>query len=313
MKRTLLKHLACPTCESDFQLHVSEQQGDEIVTGRLTCASCSQQFPISGSIPRFVDADKYAGSFSVQRLYVRKHFHGYQKDRSGDRLFIPTTGFDEESVRTGLNLEVGCGYGRFLDVVDRLGGEVIGVDLSTHSIELARDFVGSRKNVHLVQCDLFEMPFRNGCFDNVYSIGVLHHTPDTKIAFQALVPLVTEEGRISIWVYHPHQKASSNRWRVITTRLPHRVLYAGCIMNQSLFTWIRALPGGWRFNSLIPGSAPKSGRTFWMRVLGDFDNLSPEYAFTHTPSEVTRWFEEAGLKEVAALDRLTSVIGTKST
>jgi SAM-dependent methyltransferase len=268
-------------------------------------------YPITKFIPRFVDADKYADSFSRQRLYVRRHFKYYLKDRSGDELFQFTTSFTPDDLKSGLSLEVGCGYGRFLDVVQRRGGRIIGVDLSTHSVELAHDFVGLRPNVYLVQCDLFKLPFRRDYFDRIFSIGVLHHTPSTREAFEALVPHVAKGGRIAVWVYHPDDKKSSDRWRKLTTRLNHRLLYGWCIANQVLFSWIRALPGGWRFSYVVPGNQPGRNRPFWLRVLSDFDDLSPRYAHVHDQNEVASWFARAGLSQVRVLDRKTAVVGVR--
>ena len=80
-------------------------------------------------------------------------------------------------------------------MVQRLGGRIVGVDLSTHSIDLAQDFVGLRENVFLVQADLFALPFERETFQHIYSIGVLHHTPDTKRAFEAIVPYLADVDR----------------------------------------------------------------------------------------------------------------------
>ncbi len=311
MYPSLLEYLVCPRCEGQLKIEGETRQGDRIYAGWLICAGCEQTYQIKKFIPRFVDADQYADSFSRQRVYVRRHFEHYRRDRSGDRLFTPSTGIDLREVNRGLNLEVGCGYGRFLDVVSRHGGEIIGIDLSTHSVELAQDFVGSRAKVHVVQCDLFNLPFRTSQFDRIFSIGVLHHTPDTHGAFDALVPYLADDGRISIWVYPPAQKVSSDRWRTLTTRLPRSALYAWCIANQALFSWIRALPGGWHFSKVIPGAQPTRDNSFWLRVLSDFDNLSPQYAATHAPQEVREWFEGAGLTAVETLPRATAVTGRK--
>jgi len=311
MKLALVDLLRCPTCRAPFDLAVVEMERNEVKTGRLTCRGGGHAFPVSRFVPRFVDADHYADTFSRQRLYVRRHFKYYEKDTSGDALFFPTTGFSPEAIKTGVSLEIGCGYGRFVDVVQRAGGAVVGVDLSTHSIDLAHDFVGFRENVFLVQADLFALPFDVGTFQHVYSIGVLHHTPSTQRAFEAISPYVRPGGRISIWVYHPDDKRSSNRWRLFTPRLDHRVLYGMCIANQVLFSWIRALPGGWRFGLLIPGATPKKGSHFWMRVLNDFDNLSPSFAHVHGEDEVAGWFRRAGLSAVTVLPRRTAVTGER--
>jgi SAM-dependent methyltransferase len=310
MKPDLIEHLICPECGTGFDMRVSEREKGEIKTGVLRCTS-GHSFPITKFIPRFVDADRYADSFSRQRLYVRRHFKYYLNDRSGDELFQSTTSFTPDELKVGLSLEVGCGYGRFLDVVQRSGGRIIGIDLSTHSIELAHDFVGLRPNVYLVQCDLFKLPFRRDYFDRIFSIGVLHHTPSTRQAFEALVPHVAHGGRIAVWVYNPDDKKSSDRWRKMTTRMSHRVLYGWCIVNQLLFSWIRSLPGGWRFSYVVPGNQPGPGRPFWLRVLSDFDDLSPRYAHVHGHDEVVGWFSAAGLSQIRALNRKTAVVGMR--
>jgi SAM-dependent methyltransferase len=312
MKPEFAEYLVCPECGCGLDVSVTEEASGQIKTGTLTCRVAGHQFPITKFVPRFVDADKYADTFSRQRLYVRRHFKYYVRDTSGDEQFARTTGFATDQIGNGLTLEVGCGYGRFVDVVQRLGGTIVGIDLSTHSIELAQDFVGLRPNVHLVQADLFHLPFKRDTFERIYSIGVLHHTPSTKDAFDAVVPYLREKGQISIWVYPPSDKREANVWRHVTTKLNHRVLYGACIANQILFSWIRGLPGGWRFNRLIPGSTPGPGRRFWLRVMTDFDNFSPTYAHVHTSDEVRQWFVRAGLTRIQALARLTAVTGTKA-
>lgn len=311
MKHEFLKALVCPDCGSELDLTISSERSNQVETGTLRCQGHGHVFPITKFVPRFVDADQYADSFSRQRLYVRRHFKYCEQDRSGDARFLPLTSFDAERLRGGLTLEVGCGYGRFVDVAQRLGAEIVGIDLSTHSIELAQDFVGLRPGVHLVQCDLFRLPFRKGYFPHVFSLGVLHHTPDTRAAFQALVPFVAPGGQISIWVYDPQRKALADKWRIVTARLPHPLLYGLCILSQFLFSPIRALPGGGKFNHLIPGAMPGPNRPFWLRVLADFDNFSPKYAYSHTSEEVEGWFRDAGLSGIRSMDFTTSVTGHK--
>ena len=310
MKRDFLDILICPECKSELELEVHTEEDGEIMTGVLR-SSGGHEYRIVGGVPRFVNADEYADTFSKQRLYVRRHFDEYRQDTSGDQVFGPATGFSDEAIREGISLEVGCGYGRFIDVVQRMEGKVVGVDLSTHSIELAYDFAGRRPNVYLAQCDLFKLPFRQGTFDRVFSVGVLHHTPDTRKAFEAIVPYAKSSGDISIWVYHPVKsgKKTADVYRHVTTHLPHSVLYGGCVLNQALLSWVRCLPGGDTFSVVIPGANPRRDGKFWRRVLSDFDNLSPKYAYTHTEDEVIDWFEAQGLQDVRSLGYPTAVTG----
>ena len=311
MKYKLLDILICPKCKVNLDLECVKEGAGQIREGFLYCTKNRCKYPIINYVPRFVDNDLYVDTFSIQRQYTRRYFKYFEKDRRGYLHFLPTTGFNKEDLKQGMTLEAGCGYGRFLDVVENMGGEIVGFDLSIDSIELAQDFVGFREKVHLIQCDVFNPPFREGYFNRIFSIGVLHHTPDTHAAFHALVPLLKKNGEIAIWVYPPELVSSPNRWRVFTNKLPHNVLISWCVVNETLFYWLRRLPGvGWRFNKIVPGCV-KFDFTFWMRVISDLDSLSPRYAHTHTPIEVKEWFVESGLKDIEVLPRRTSVKGRK--
>src|SRR5207248_751285 len=56
-------------------------------------------------------------------------------------------------------------------------------------------------NAHAVQASIYELPFRPGTFDFVFSIGVLHHLPDPQRGFDSIVPLATPGGRVLAWLY----------------------------------------------------------------------------------------------------------------
>jgi SAM-dependent methyltransferase len=310
---SILSILACPYCKDNLRLSAEETLPHGVLTGRLTCAACQRHYPITRGVPRFVERDRYAGSFSRQRLYVRRHFSSYRGDRSGYERFGAMTGFSFEELADGRTLEIGCGYGRYLDVVSHRGGRVVGVDLSTHSVELAYDFVGDRPNVDVVQADVFHLPFKPASFRRIISLGVLHHTPDPKAAFLCLPHLLESGGKLAVWLYHPSTGGRVvEEWRRVTTRLPEPVLYCLCILNQALLSGPRRVPVvRGMIARTVPGYWPKKGSRFWQRVIGDFDTLSPNYASVHTPEEVIDWFLEAGLSDVLPEQVLTSVSGRR--
>jgi SAM-dependent methyltransferase len=309
-----MEMLVCPGCKQNLQLSAEKTRPNGVVAGQLFCATCGRVYPITRGIPRFVERDQYASSFSRQRLYVRRHFSSYRVDRSGYERFGPMTGFSIEELADGPTLEIGCGYGRYLDVVSHYGGKVVGVDLSTHSVELAYDFVGDRPNVDVVQADLFHLPFKPASFRRVFSLGVLHHTPDPKAAFLCLPKMLEPGGKLAVWLYHPSTSGRvTEMWRRVTPHMPEPVLYGFCVLNQALLSWPRRIPKvGGLIARIVPGYWPKRGSRFWQRVIGDFDGLSPKYASVHTPEEVTGWFREAGLIDVRPQQVLTSISGQRA-
>jgi len=199
MKLSLLEILVCPKCEKGLEANVTSGDELEIWEGMLGCA-CGKSFPIEGGIPRFVPTDDHVRGFSFQ---WRKHWQTQldsNSRRESEETFVLSTGFTSEELAGKRVLDVGCGMGRFADVVSRMGAEVVGVDLS-YAIESAHANIGSRSNVHFAQANLFQLPFPKKTFDYIFSIGVLHHTSDCQGAVLGLIPFLKEGGNLAVWVY----------------------------------------------------------------------------------------------------------------
>ena len=57
MKKELMQILVCPVCKGTLQLNVSEQKGEEIITGSLYCSKCQYSYPIEDAIPNLLPPD----------------------------------------------------------------------------------------------------------------------------------------------------------------------------------------------------------------------------------------------------------------
>lgn len=300
MKERLASLLACPDCKGDLALVATASAAGDVETGSLRCG-CGRQWPIVGGIPRFVPDDAYVGSFSYQwNAHARTQFDDARRTESAD-TFREKTGWSDADLAGGVVLEAGCGSGRFLDVASRMGArEVVGIDLSL-ATEAAWRNLASRPNVHVIQADVFRLPFREGTFDAIYSIGVLHHTPDTKGAFRGLPPLLRAGGRIAIWLYDDYYAAAklTDLYRKVTTRLPKRLLHALCLLSVPWY-WLTKIPVLGRVLRFV---LPMSSHPEWRwRVLDTFDWYSPAYQWKHRYPEVFGWFRDAGLSEIEPLE-----------
>lgn len=54
MRMTLMEILVCPMCRGELDLTVTEQDGDEIVSGSLRCTECQEEYPIEDTIPNML-------------------------------------------------------------------------------------------------------------------------------------------------------------------------------------------------------------------------------------------------------------------
>lgn len=311
MKKALLSMIRCPACRGALSLTSQAAEG-EILEGTLAC-SCGRAYPIRQGVPRFVSQDAYAGSFGLQwTRFSRVQLDSANGTDESRRTFYEKTGWTAEMLRGRRVLDLGCGMGRFMEVAADAGAEVIGVDLS-RAVEAAWRNLGHRENVHVVQADVFGLPFEDQSFDFVFSIGVLHHTPDTQDAFMQLPRLLRAGGRISIWIYSREIKhrvlfAFSNLYRKATWRMEPESLLSICRVAAPLYHLHRVPVVGWVTRILVPTSMHPDAQ--W-RVVDTFDWYAPRYQWKHTYDEASSWFEAAGLRNVRRLPIPVSVSGER--
>jgi SAM-dependent methyltransferase len=276
----------------------------------LRCPSCRAEFPIAHGVPRFVPAERYSESFGYQwNRFARTQLDSATGTTHSRDTFAEKTGWSLTSLAKKRVLEAGCGMGRFLEVCANAGADVHGVDLST-AVEAAHRNLRHRPNVHIYQADIMALPFAESTFDFVYSIGVLHHTPDTKAAFMRLVPLVKPGGRISIWVYSTRLRAyiGSEILRPLTSRLPRPLLLRLCRVGVPLY-YVHRLPVIGRLTrGCLPTSMDPDPEWRW---LDTFDWYSPRFQWKHSYGEVEGWFGEAGLTDISRGHVPTSVTAVK--
>ena len=294
MRTWLLELLVCPECRSDLRLDAAADSGADVTSGTLACAS-GHTFPITNGVPRFVqhalsaDQARTRDSFGYEwtRLYP-EHGHTAQERQAERDIFLEYTRTVPSEFRGRLVLDAGCGNGRYATLSGDWGARVVAVDISA-AVDIAHGNVGDRRDVAVAQADLFKLPFRAGTFDIVYSIGVLHHTPDAKGAFAALQPLVRPGGFLSIFMHGQGNRA----------------LYA---VNRLLRGWTSkaSYSTTWKFCLALTGvgrvlaKTPFVGPVLYMvgrQVLffspdqhNNFDHYSAGFTSFHRKDEIRGWY-----------------------
>jgi SAM-dependent methyltransferase len=310
MKRRLLDLLVCPACKGDLSLRADQTDGEDTVTGSLDCAPCRMGYPVVAGIPRFATRDGYAESFGDEWHRFRTvQIDSANGSRESEVAFGLKTGLRPEDVRSRLVLDAGVGAGRYAEVMARWGAEVVAIDL-TRAIDAAAMNLRGRASAHLVQADIFALPFRDETFDVAYSIGVLHHTPDTARAFRRVAAVVKKGGQLAVYIYLAGGLACyfSDAFRVITTRLPRLLVYYGSAAAIPLY-FLHRLPIVGRVSQiLMPTSMNPDWRWRW---LDTFDWYTPRYQWKHRYPEVLRWFRETGFSDLHVADEPICVRGLK--
>lgn len=313
MKGDAVRFLACPTCKADLTLAVQRSEGNEIMQGSLSCPVCPATYPIREGIPRFVADGSYASSFGRQWNWFRTvQLDSFTGTKESESTLHGTTGWQDADYRGRLVLDAGVGAGRFAEIVADKGGEVVGVDI-TEAVDAAYANIGRRERVHLIQADVFHMPFREATFDLAYSVGVLHHTPDTRAAFERVAAVVKGDGGLAVYLYGAYglrlAHACSDLLRAVTTRLPLPLVVWLSALSVPLYYVYRIPIVGNVVRIVLPISPHPNWRWRW---LDTFDWYTPKYQWKVLYPEVIRWFRACGFTDIMVFDDAIRVRGVRT-
>jgi SAM-dependent methyltransferase len=312
LKPRVLELVACPTCLAPLELEERAREGEEVMEGELTCSGCSAAYPVSGGIPRLLpgalseEKRRTAAAFG----YEWRHFtelHAQYRDQFLDWMQPIQPEFFEGKVV----LDAGCGTGRHAFFAAEFGArEVVGMDLSD-AVLTAFGHIGRRPNVHIVQADIYAPPLRRCAFQAIYSIGVLHHLPDPRSGFLALVPLLRPGGTIHAWVYGHENNGVVHHFinpvrKALTRHLPPPVVKGAIALPMTLIleALVRGVYGPLartRAFDRLPSHAylHSLGRfSFRQNHSIVFDHLIAPTAYYLRRDEFEEWFRAGGLDNV---------------
>jgi SAM-dependent methyltransferase/uncharacterized protein YbaR (Trm112 family) len=214
-------------------------------------------------------------------------------------------------------LEVGPGSGfntRF--IAEHCKGEVYALDVSEAAFTT---FENTRHlaNCSVVQADLMSAPFADESFDFIIADGVLHHTPDTRAAVEALYRKVAPGGQFFFYVYRKMGAARQfcdAHIREHFTKLDPEACYAACEGITDLGRALSGLNATITLNKPIDVLGIPAGthdvqrliyynflKCFWNDAFDyetnnmvNFDWYHPHNAWQHTDEEVEGWLRDLG-------------------
>lgn len=315
MRNELLELLRCPQTGAVLTLESAEYDGDRIRHGWLVTADGTHRYPIRDFIPRFVPQSNYADNFGMQWNYFRQtQLDSHSGQSISTDRFWRTTGWAPESVRGQWVLDCGCGAGRFAEVALTAGARLVALDYSS-AVDAAYANLRHHPNLHVVQGDIYALPFVRHFFPFVYSLGVLQHTPDVAKAFASLPPMVVPGGRLAADFYEMtwrHRLLPRHLLRPFTTRMDKNTLFERCrrwvppmlAISQRLGRipkvgrlLVRAMPVA-DYTGIFPLNPRQLEE--WA-LLDTFDWLSPEYDQPQRREDVARWIASADFDESEVL------------
>ena len=351
MKASLLGMLACPGCGAELRMQAFSKKGSETTEGVISCGKCAAWYPVIGGIPRMLPLHMINGR--ILKPFLEKHggslprsktaeSHGDEKLKQrtsksfGFQWNVFSRMFPEyeknfldyihplgpKFFRGKFVLDAGCGFGRHTYYAAKYGAQVVGFDLSD-AVEAAYENCGKLPNVHIVQGDIYHLPFRRR-FDFIMSIGVLHHLPDPKRGYMELVMLAGPGTLVLAWLYGKEGRAFKTVFlegtiRRMTVSMPQRMLYYFCYLPASLYHSTNLVYNALR-KAGLKGLAEKlpfknyAKFPFRVKLADAYDFLGTPVNNYYTREECERWAKDARLKNVSVTSlggRSWRIFGTK--
>jgi ubiquinone/menaquinone biosynthesis C-methylase UbiE len=158
----------------------------------------------------------------------------------------------EKVSATAVGADIGCGSGRWALLVAPRIGQLHCLDASEDALAVAKKNLGSLNNVHLHRASVDAMPLPNRSLDFAYSLGVLHHVPNTAAAIESVATKLKPGAPFLVYLYYAFDNRP--RWyqllwratdwiRLVIGHLPFVLRYAITQVVAVLIYWPLARTG----------------------------------------------------------------------
>ena len=215
-----------------------------------------------------------------------------------------------ELPRACIGFDLGCGSGRWAALVAPRVGKLHCIDPSA-AIEVARRNLASHANCELHRAGAGDIPLGDGSMDFGYSLGVLHHIPDTRAALAACVAKLKPGAPFLLYLYYAFDNRpawfrmlwqASDWLRRVVSRMPNGLRYAVSQAIAALVYWplSRAARLAEALGIPVVNFPLSSYRHcgFYVMRTDALDRFGTRLEQRFTRSEISAMMESAGLENI---------------
>lgn len=211
--------------------------------------------------------------------------------------------------------DVGCGSGRWASVVAPKVGFLHLVDASDRALEVARSNLRDRNNCDFVCASVAELPFDDRSLDFAYSLGVLHHVPDTAAAIASISEKLKSGAPLLLYLYYAFDNRPwwykviwklSDFCRRVISAMPFGARNVVCQLIASSIYWplarsakildaVGVLPSSWPL-------AYYRDKTFYVMRTDALDRFGTRLEQRFTREQIERMFRQARITDIRFSD-----------
>lgn len=215
----------------------------------------------------------------------------------------------------GIGIDVGCGTGRWsMSVAPRVGHLHL-LDASPEALAVAKENLKGATNVSFHARSVDDIPLPAQSLDFAFSLGVLHHVPDTRAAIRAIAEKLKPGAPLLLYLYYAFDNrppwyralwAISNAVRVVVARLPHVLRLAISQIIAVLIYWPLA-----RLAALLArfGAASQSlplswyrDKSFYVMRTDAYDRFCTRLEQRFTKAQIGEMLSSAGFDNIRFSD-----------
>lgn len=256
------------------------------------------------TVKGFGDEWKKFDQSSLTTTELQEIFNQYFAIFPWSKITSNATGFD-----------LGCGSGRWAKEVAPKVASLYCIDASSSALNVAKENLKHLPNVNFFHASVDSIPLADNSMDFGYSLGVLHHVPNTKNAIKACVRKLKSKAPLLLYLYYAFDNKPawyrllwklSDYMRYIISRMPFPIkyLFSQIMAGVIYYPCARAA----RLCSLLgfdvsnmPLAAYRD-RSFYVMRTDALDRFGTQLEHRFTRKEITQMMQEAGLEDISFHD-----------
>jgi len=217
----------------------------------------------------------------------------------------------QELPTNAVGIDVGCGSGRWSVMVAPRIGHLHLLDASKDALAVARQNLSDVRNVSFHLASVDEIPLEDNSLDFAFSLGVLHHVPDTAAGIRSIAAKLKAGAPFLIYLYYALDNRpwwyraiwrSSDLLRVVVSSLPQRARLAVSQVIAVIAYWPLA-----RLAKLVevagfsPASLPLESyrnRKFYVMRTDAYDRFCTKLEQRFSRQQIEQMLLEAGFDEI---------------
>lgn len=242
---------------------------------------------------------------------------GYTQPAHDERMFDAFFSlFPLDALGNGEGFDLGCGAGRHAELIAPRVGRLHCIDPSPNAIAEARKALARHSNVEFHRAGVDDMPMDDGSQDFGFSMGVLHHIPNTEEALRRCVNKLKPGAPFLLYLYYRFDNRPlwfraiwklSDWGRRLICRLPRGAKKLICDGIAAGVYWpfsrLALVLEGWGKNvEHLPLSFYRHSPLVNLKV-SSFDRFATPLERRFTRTEIENMMQRSGLESIQFQDR----------